>query len=336
MLPGFGGGEEMFIRKVLDAVAKMESSAELVVLTDALNHDSYSAYPRVQVPIPKLLSKTVQAEKLDIIFSPFRNAPAKLPVPLVLLVMDLYESESGAKRKRFFGGSSGERALRDVCDQATVIVTPSEFLRRELLNRYTVPLNKVVVARMGVDACFSEGEQHCIVEKPFILAVGKVSARKNLGRLHEAFEAMQDEIPHTLVIVGQPSEDEPDQWGDRVFRIDRLGTTQLAGLYQNCAVFVHPSLYEGAAITVLEALASGAVVCSGRLGGVVEAAGDAPMYFNPESVDSMIQVIRRALELDEDERERRIQAGQMQCVEATWDDTAIKVFSAFRKAISGI
>lgn len=336
MLPGFGGGEEIFIRKVLEAVDQLESSAELVVLTDPLNHDSFKNYTCAQVSNPKQFSKVVQAEELDIVFSSQHNAPPKLPVPLVLLVMDLYDLEPGGQRKRFWGGGSAQRKLKDVCEQASVVVTPSEFIRRELLNKFTVPLNKVVVARMGVDPIFSETEQHCIVEKPFILAVGKVSQRKNLGRLREAFEKLQDEFEHTLVIVGQPSEEEPDQWGDRVFRIDRLGTTQLAGLYQHCDLFVHPSLYEGAGVTVLEALASGALVCSGRLGGIVEVAADAPMYFNPESVDSMVQVMTRALELDEDERDRRIQAGRMQCVENSWEDCSVKVFSAFRKAIAGI
>lgn len=334
MAPGFGGGEEIFLRKVLEAIAAQESSADVLVLTDSLNHDSYSPYERARLKSAKQISKVVADEELDLVFSPVANAPHRLPVPLVVLVMDLYEAESGVSKRKFWAKGNPQRGLRELSEEATMLLVSSEFIKRELLHLYTVPLNKVTVAPMGVDACFFE-EQRCIVEQPYILAVGKVSPRKNLERLRDAFDSIKDDIEHTLVIVGQPGDREPKSWGDKVFRIDRLGTTQLAGLYQHCDFYVCPSLYEGAGITVLEAFAGQALVCAAKVGGIAEVGGNAPIYFNPESVDSMIGVLKRAIGVDASETRRRVQEGKQQLIDHTWDNCASKTLSAFRKSLTG-
>jgi glycosyltransferase involved in cell wall biosynthesis len=334
MLPGFGGGEEIFIRKVLECISGLESSAEFVVITDPLNHESFAAFERVQIGAAKQINRVAADERLDMVFTSYKNAPHKLSVPMVLLVMDLYELEVNSKRKKFWGGGSVQRNMGEVCEQASIVLVPSEYLKRELLREFTVPLNKVVVAPMGVDRSFTT-EQRCIVEQPYILVVGKVSPRKNLARFREAFERIQDDIPHSLVIVGQPGDGEPEHWGDRVFRIDRLGTTQLAGLYQHADFYVHPSLYEGSGVSVLEAFASGALVCASKVGGIAEFGGDTPLYFNPDSVDSIVGSMKRALDMDEEERARRIQGGRQHWVEMTWDNCSWKTLSAFRKAVTG-
>lgn len=335
MLPGFGGGEEIFFRRVLGAIETQNISAQLVLLTDALNHESFSSFERIQVRSAKDIGRVASAENLDMVFSSYRNAPAKLPVPLVLLVMDLYEVETKGTRKRFWGGGSSQRNIREVCEQASVIVTPSEFVKKDLLRLFTVPLNKVVVAPLGIDACFGTS-QHCIVQQPYYLVVGKVSARKNLKVLLDAFSRIQDDIPHSLVVVGQPGDSEPEHWGDRVIRIDRLGTSQLAGLYEHCDLFLCTSLYEGSGITVLEAFKSGALVATGRIGGIAEVSGDAPIFFSPESSDSIVGVLKRVLQLPEEERKRRIQGGKQQTVEFTWDNCSQRTLSAFRKALDDI
>ena len=332
MLPGFGGGEEVFIRRVLDSISAQNSSAELVVLTDALNHESFKNFETIQVRSVKDIARVAAAEELDMVFSSVRNAPSKVSVPQIVLVMELYESPS--KGKRFWGGGSAQRNIGDVCDQASVVLVPSEFVKKDLLNKFTVPLNKVVVAPMGVDECFGT-EQHCIVQQTYYLAVGKVSARKNLDALLQAMEQAEECAEHSLVIVGQPGEDEPENWGERVIRIDRLGSTQLAGLYEHCDMYLCASLYEGSGVTVLEAFKSGTLVGAGRVGGIAEVAGDAPFYFKPESVDSIVGVLKRVADLTDEERARRVQGGKQLTVEFTWENCAQKVLGAFRKGLAG-
>ena len=334
IIPGFGGGEELFLRKVIAEITSMQSNAELVLLTDMVNNDSFADYTCVQIKSPKEINSVCAKQDIDIVFSGADTAPAKLSVPLVLWVMNLYQSDTQPQKKSFWGKSQSTGGnFEDACQRADIVVVPSEFMKKELLRLYTVPLNKVVVAPLGVDEAFAKPES-CIVQQPYFLAVGKVSPRKNLDALMQAFRRIENEIPHSLVIVGQPDENEPDHWGDRVFRIDRLGNTQLAGLYQHCDMYVCPSLYEGSGITVLEAFKAGALVGCGRIGGIQEVAGDTPFYFNAESIDSITGVLKRALDEPEDARARRASGGKLLTQEYTWENCAWKTLTAFRKAIT--
>jgi len=225
MLPGFGGGEEIFIRRVLDSILSQNSNVELVILTDVLNHESFKCFETIKLKSSKDISSVCESSQLDVVFTSYRNAPSKPPVPMVLLVMDLCEDETSVKQKRFRRGGTDRRNMEDVCDQATVVIAPSEFMKKELLRVHTVPLNKIVVAPLGIDSCYGS-DQHCIVQQPYFLAVGKVSSRKNLNSLLEAFSRVEDEVEHSMVIVGQPGDDEPDYWGDRVRGPSRYRTNR--------------------------------------------------------------------------------------------------------------
>lgn len=336
MAPGFGGGEEIYLRKILAEIKSMQSNAELILFTDLLNHDSFSDYTCIKIKSEKEIARACASQNIDLLFSAAQNAPKKISVPLVLWVMSLYEEDTPPQKKSFWGKSQDQSAnIGDTCLRADIIVVPSEYLKKELLRLYTIPLNKIVVAPLGVDETFGT-PQSCIVQQPYFLAVGKVSPRKNLDALLEAFRKIEDDIPHSLVIVGQPHPDEPDHWGDRIFRIDRLGNTQLAGLYQHCDMYLCPSLYEGSGVTVLEAFKAGALVGTSRTGGIKEIAGDAPFFFNAESVDSIVGVLKRAIDETPENRARRASGGKPLTVEFTWENTAIKTLTAFRKAVTGI
>jgi len=108
-----------------------------------------------------------------------------------------------------------------------------------------------------------------IPAEPFFLFVGKLSRRRNLPLLLEAFRQLKErtKLPHRLVIVG------PDTSGVNV--VDRAAAMSIGGfvdyrkyaakaelieLYQAAAAFVLPTLHEGFSFTTLEAMACGAPV----------------------------------------------------------------------------
>lgn len=104
---------------------------------------------------------------------------------------------------------------------------------------------------------------------PFFLFVGKLSRRRNVPLLLEAFRELKEhaKLPHALVIVG------PDTSGVNV--ADRAaamsiggsvdyrayaGKAELIELYRAATAFVLPTLHEGFSFTALEAMACGAPV----------------------------------------------------------------------------
>ncbi len=329
--PGWGGGEELYLREVLAQIGEIQRATEFVIITDADNFESFNGLERIKVKGPQGLSWAISKCEADALFSPMRTAPLGSSVPQILLVMELYSLKEDKVSKRLFGQSPLKKA-KETLAEAVAIVVPSEFLKRELLERFEVPLNKTVVAPLGVSEEFAR-PQNCIVEKPYFLVVGSITERKNIPMLLEAFDRVSSDFPHNLVVVGRPSELEPEDWGPRVVRIDRLGTTQLAGLYQHSDLVICPSRYEGSGVLVLEALKAGARVAVGRVGGIPEVAGDAPIFFNPESVDSLVGAMRRAVEEGEADRARRLRSAKQVTHDFTWENTALQTLSAFRRVI---
>ena len=62
---------------------------------------------------------------------------------------------------------------------------------------------------------------------------------------------------------------------------------KLRELYQQASALVHPSLYEGFGLTLLEAIACGCPIAASRIPSTVEIIGDYPIYFDPESTEDM-------------------------------------------------
>lgn len=337
--PGRGGGEEHYLRNVLVTLKKVQPELGFILFTDAANDESFEGWERVCIGggtlgLGRLAGLDAQLERaavranVDALFTPLRTALSKTSIPQVLFALGLVDFEQKLAKPRW-RDAIRLKAVRRTCKNAVAVVAPSEFLQRRCLDVLDVPLDRVTVAPLGVAEVF-EQPQVCIVQKPYLLAVGNTHHFRNIPRLLAAHEKLHDEIPHTLVVVGQPCEAEPEDWGPHVVRVDRCPTAHLAGLYQQCEMFICPSLYEGSGVAVLEAMRAGAPVGSARVGGIPEVAGDIPVYFNPENVGSMVGTIRRVLEENPKDRERRIRFGRQIAAVYTWENCAWKTLAAFR------
>jgi len=323
-------------------VRRVQPETGYLVFTSPGNHDAFEGWDRVCVtPRPRFwrrpassaaagLVSAVCAAGLDVLFSPLASAPMRTPVPLVVCALDLRPWEPAAPRK---DRPLTLAAARRVCARAAGAVAPSAYVQRRLLELLETPMNKTVVAPFGVDPLFGM-PQPCVAPRPFLLFVGRTGAAKNIPRLRESFDLLRKELPHALVVAGPPGEAEPADWGPRVFRFERCPTEVLAGLCQQCAVFIQPSLHEGSGVTVLEAMRAGAPVAASRTGGIEEVAADLPFYFNAESAASIAITVRRALDEPPDLQQTRAKAGRKLAAEYTWDKCAWKILSAFKRALA--
>lgn len=101
---------------------------------------------------------------------------------------------------------------------------------------------------------------------PFVLAVGRLNVRKNLGNLVSAFAMVRRQVPSVqLVIVGAPDGRDAHltEGDDQVRFTGAVSDEELAWFYSSCAVFAFPSMGEGFGLPLLEAAHFGVpVVCS--------------------------------------------------------------------------
>lgn len=130
---------------------------------------------------------------------------------------------------------------------------------------------------------------------PYFLVTGQISPRKNVSGVLKAFLSVKDEIPHHLVLAGGIGWDAEEvlelvnhpEIRNRVHMLGYVSDSQLRALYQEATAYIHPSLFEGFGLTILEAMASGCPVITSNRYSLPEVAGDATLFVDPQSIEQI-------------------------------------------------
>ena len=134
---------------------------------------------------------------------------------------------------------------------------------------------------------------------PFILVVGRLNIRKNLGRLLDAF-LQSPTLPASsrLVVVGEPDgkldATATSSAAESVCFLDHIDDGELRWLYEHCALFVFPSLDEGFGLPLIEAQHLGVRALASDIRPFREI-GSAEAYFDPRSTDAIEGAMSAAL-----------------------------------------
>jgi len=264
---------------------------------------------------------------VDVLYCPNGNAPLRrTSFPIVMQIHDV-----NALR----GYSSGiHQAYRRLAVPrgarvTDAIVTVSEFSKREILSHLDIDPGKVHVVYNGVDEYFLGPGDGTPVDlpEPYILYVGAMNPRKNVGGLVEAFHHLKETttLPHKLVLVG-PENDlifkqvEINDLSD-VVTPGYVAREELKYAYIHADLFAFPSLYEGFGLPPLEAMACGTPVVAGNAGALPEVLGDAAEFVDPATVSDLAEGMDRVLH-DHDYAEDLVRRGQTVVEGYTWESTA--------------
>jgi glycosyltransferase involved in cell wall biosynthesis len=99
---------------------------------------------------------------------------------------------------------------------------------------------------------------------------------------------------------------------------------ELSKFYSACLFFVFPSIYEGFGLPVLEAMKCGAPSIIGKTSSLPEVAGDCAHYFDPTSLDSLLETFWAAYENPEKVQTLRAQ-GLERAEQFSWSEAAQKI-----------
>jgi glycosyltransferase involved in cell wall biosynthesis len=219
--------------------------------------------------------------------------------------------------------------------RADHVICISENTKRDLLDIFELPQEKVSVVHLGFDPQkVSDSTSESLVDGPYLLYVGIRSGYKNFSRLLEAYattKALRDSYRLVCFGGGDFSKSEISRVRELKLDEDRLlwkggDDSILMRLYAHASAFVYPSLYEGFGIPPLEAMAHDCpVVCSSG-GSVSEVVGDAGEFFEPRDCDSIAHAIeavvgshKRVEELGKAGRARVASFSWDKCAERTMD-----------------
>lgn len=220
------------------------------------------------------------------------------------------------------------------------IITISDFIRKEAIERLKISESKIRTIHLGVDTgTFKPPVAH--KKNDYILYAGSIQPRKNLKRMVEAYLSLPEDFKRTysLYLVGF------DGWNnteimEMISRNDQLikviasadSNETLADYYRNAALFVYPSLYEGFGLTALEAMACGCPVVASNTSSIPEICGDAAFYVNPLETESIADAILK-IASDETVKNNMSRKGIERASYFTWEKTAEAHIGLFKEAL---
>lgn len=278
--------------------------------------------------LAKPLKQAVRAARVDVLLSPLQSADLDIGVPQVYFACDLrpWEEEPGVASGRIAHAA----AFRKACAESRALVVPSNYVRQRCLDLFDVPLNHTIVAPAGVPSAFA-GSHSSMVAQPYLLMHDDHPEREKARRIVSALEKHASRFPYPVVLVG-PGAEEGSELDERVVFIEHCPDAQLAGLYQQCAAFICCGRGDGGALHVIEALGAGCCVIAPHSPATTDLVADGPFYYNPESTSSLLQALGRVLDQGPQERGQRVRHGKAIAARFTWEQTAWKLLSAFKRA----
>jgi glycosyltransferase involved in cell wall biosynthesis len=281
-------------------------------------------------PGPEALFESIglprRARGADVLHSPNCFLPLRRPCAGVVTIHDLaFEEFPGdfAPRTRAKYRSWTPRAARS----AERVIVPSTFTKDDVVNRYGVDAEKVRVIPEAPVIPIGTVEPP---PGPYILAVGDLRKKKNFATLARAHA--QADLGHRLIIAGVDA-GEGDAIraaaGDAEIELPGyVSDAQLDALIRGAEVVVHPSLYEGFGLILVEAMARGVPLAVADATALPETAGDAAELFDPLDVDAVADAIRRALA----NRDALANAGRTRAAELSWERAAAATVAVYNEA----
>jgi alpha-1,3-rhamnosyl/mannosyltransferase len=297
------------------------------------------------------LAGQVARRRLDLVHHAGGVVPPVRAAPSVLTVHDLQPlamPDNFSLRKRRYLGAMLPRSVR----AARLVLTPSEFVRRDLVERLDADPARVLVAPHGLDprdhpapsSARRAALRHALrLPGPFFVCPAITYPHKNQAVLVRAFSDVVAAHPEAvLVLAGSagPSEAalaeeiERAGVGRSVRRTGWLPTADVDALLCEATALAFPSRYEGFGLPMLEAMHAGAPVLAAATTALPEVVGDAGILVDPDDAQEWSRQMRKMIE-EPGVRSDFAARGHARVAAFTWQRTVGVITGAYRRAIDG-
>ena len=291
-----------------------------------------------EISVARWLSKN----KPDLFLSTDGYGCLKTEVPQVLVMHDLafehFKDHVPFLTKKYY-----EYFMPRFAKKAERIATVSEFSKQDIVKQYKVPAEKIDVVYNGAKEIYQPASKEVKLKirerysegKNYFICVGSIHPRKNVKNLLLAFEKFKEETKsdYQLLIVGRKAWDfnEVDEAHEQMkFKneVKFLGTVppnELGEIVASAFAMVYVSLFEGFGIPIVEAMSCDVPVITSNTTSMPEAAGDAALLVNPNSVEEISSAMKKLAE-DSSLRNSLVEKGRIQIKKFSWDLTAHKLW----------
>ncbi len=227
--------------------------------------------------------------------------------------------------------------------RADAIVTSSRHVRALIATTLGADPERIYLCPPGAPRWQALGRKPNIPAGGYILFVGTLEPRKNVGALLDAYERLAARVSGVprLVLAGRAT-DSAQPWLERLARAPLEGRVTHLGYvpddgreqtYAGARLLVLPSLDEGFGLPALEAMAAGVPVIVSNRGSLPEVVGDAGTLVEPGDTQALADAMERLIR-DPAFAAGRACAGLDQARMFTWTRTAATLRQAYVDAVA--
>lgn len=303
-----------------------------------------------QFKLPELLKKY----QLDLVHFPHFNVPIFYKGKFVVTIHDLIHQHTQMKRSTtlnplFFKMKQigYKKVFKNAVLNSEKILVPSSNVLNLLTKEWAVDNKKIIVTPEAVDDNLISISSQMSKEKSeeilksldinskYIFYVGNAHPHKNVEGLIKAFLNLKKTHPDLkLCLAGYDH-----YFWRRIIKenklmgikyLGKINDEQLVALYKNAEMLVIPSFEEGFGLPLLEAMACGCPIVSSNAGSLMEVGGDAAVYFDPKSLENMVE--RMLAVLDSDKTKKGLtEKGSVRYKQFSWRKLAEQTLESYRQ-----
>jgi len=218
------------------------------------------------------------------------------------------------------------------------VIAVSKHIYRELTEWVGIPKEKVSLIPNGVDTEYFRPSES---KKPYIIFVGRLTKRKGVDMLVEAFAEVVRTFPEIRLIIVGDGEEKTNIINmarkldifNRILLLSNIPITILRKLYAEAMIFVLPSRGEGLPLSLLEAMSSQCAVIASKVSGIIDVVkdGETGMLVEPDNKKQLVNALRILLEDRNLARKMSEKAREYVVKEYSWNRIAEKTIRVYQK-----
>lgn len=271
-------------------------------------------------------------------YSPYPSGPATSR-----RVITVYDMIHERFKENYPPGDPTTKFKRMAIDRADHVICISQSTRRDLIELFGTPEEKVSCVHLGIEEIGSieNGRASNLArDRQYLLYVGGRFGHKNFARFLRSVAASPVlKRDFDVVAFGGGSLSAAQrtlikQLGFRASQVRQVdGDDFLLGIcYEQARAFVYPSLYEGFGLPPLEAMAHNCPVISSNTSSMPEVIGEAAEFFDPYDMEDMTRAIESVVYSDE--RVRQLRAlGQERLKKFSWRRCSVETLIVYESLL---
>lgn len=288
------------------------------------------------------LARELHTRPPDVFFTPAHVIPLSYRAPSVATIHDVgfrhYPDAHTANQRRYLEWSTRHNAQR-----ARLILADSAATKADVVAFYGISAEKIHVVYPAFAPELSPNYSPAPLSQlgirfPFLLTLGTLQPRKNIGRLIDAFASVAHVLPHQLVLAGKMGwlsdsvrdaiDAQPAVIQQRIVTTGFIDDEAKAALLTQADALLFPSLYEGFGFPVLEAQRCGTPVLCAARSSLLEVGAASATMVEPESARSIASGIMETLA----NRSQLVAAGYRNVARFDWRVSAEKTLNLLEQA----